>query len=403
MTNEVQNNCRQQPKKPKPKTTDKPQNYRRKHVCTNVLWNCWYKALLEYKTKYGDCLVPKLYNSYKDDTKFSRSLGGWVGQQRRLKKKGKLREDRKMLLDQIGFSWSVDSEYTQGISMKHWLVQYERLKEYYVKHGHFQVAENDPDKELYAFVKRTKNDKDAISGVKINLLTKIGFTWNEADDNCKEEEPKQKKIKLGNTIHSGNCQIPQGPLPDQLLQKRFQIQMNQIPQMLFAGNGPLPFQPPTRQAEKNAPIQWNQKSQMFGLQIQGNRNYPIAPAINCPLPSEHSKPPTRKVEKRPKSYTFTNTKKKKTKLKYNTNNGNCKEPEGPIPEQFLKGWLHIIRNKNSKMLSANNCSSPSEQSEPPTIQVKPEEKESQIFPNTTEEPVCEEFFDVVPTESDNWV
>jgi superfamily II DNA or RNA helicase len=61
-------------------------------------WNERYSALLQFKSRTGNCDVPA---TYKDDP----SLGVWVANQRRLKNSGKLNAAKQRLLEEIGFTW----------------------------------------------------------------------------------------------------------------------------------------------------------------------------------------------------------------------------------------------------------------------------------------------------------
>jgi hypothetical protein len=69
-------------------------------LANNPLWNQNYANLVEFKRKNGHCLVPQ---RYKEDA----SLGKWVGTQRGYHTNNKLRLDRKVLLDELGFVWRV--------------------------------------------------------------------------------------------------------------------------------------------------------------------------------------------------------------------------------------------------------------------------------------------------------
>jgi hypothetical protein len=63
-------------------------------------WNTQYEKLVEFKRKNGHCIV---LHRYEKDV----SLGYWVDRQRQRHSKNKLRLDRKVLLDEIGFVWKV--------------------------------------------------------------------------------------------------------------------------------------------------------------------------------------------------------------------------------------------------------------------------------------------------------
>eukprot|EP00546_Thalassionema_frauenfeldii_P007621 CAMPEP_0178919874 /NCGR_PEP_ID=MMETSP0786-20121207/14683_1 /TAXON_ID=186022 /ORGANISM="Thalassionema frauenfeldii, Strain CCMP 1798" /LENGTH=364 /DNA_ID=CAMNT_0020593861 /DNA_START=9 /DNA_END=1103 /DNA_ORIENTATION=+ len=61
-------------------------------------WNAILEKLQSYKERFGDCRVPW---KFEEDP----SLSEWVRTQRKLNKKGNLRDDRKKALDSIGFVW----------------------------------------------------------------------------------------------------------------------------------------------------------------------------------------------------------------------------------------------------------------------------------------------------------
>jgi hypothetical protein len=88
-------------------------------------WNKKYQTLVEFKSKNGHCLVPKMYR--EEDM----SLGKWVGNQRQIHSNNKLRLDRKGLLDELEFVWNVEDHQ--------WHLQYENLVEFEQKNGHCLV------------------------------------------------------------------------------------------------------------------------------------------------------------------------------------------------------------------------------------------------------------------------
>jgi hypothetical protein len=67
-------------------------------------WNKQYEKLVEFKRKNGHCLVP---SGYQEDA----SLGFWVSIQRHTQfhSKNKIKSNRHVLLDEIGFVWKVDN------------------------------------------------------------------------------------------------------------------------------------------------------------------------------------------------------------------------------------------------------------------------------------------------------
>jgi hypothetical protein len=71
-------------------------------VANSAQWNKQYEKLVAFKRKNGHCIVPK---RNKEDA----SLGAWVDNQRTAHTKNKIKPDRKVLLDEIGFVWKVDT------------------------------------------------------------------------------------------------------------------------------------------------------------------------------------------------------------------------------------------------------------------------------------------------------
>jgi uncharacterized protein YbgA (DUF1722 family) len=65
-------------------------------------WHQHYEKLVEFKQKNDHCIVPQ---GYKEDKAF----GVWVARQRTFNTKKKMRQDRKELLDELGFVWKVDN------------------------------------------------------------------------------------------------------------------------------------------------------------------------------------------------------------------------------------------------------------------------------------------------------
>ncbi len=64
-------------------------------------WDKNYALLREYREMEGDCAVPP-------DTDFDGvKLGAWVQRQRVLRAKGRLNDDQRRRLDQVGFIWKV--------------------------------------------------------------------------------------------------------------------------------------------------------------------------------------------------------------------------------------------------------------------------------------------------------
>ena len=100
-------------------------------VSHDTKWEIMLDRLLEFKKRYGNCLVP---NRYKDDFK----LGSWVSTQRKQYKalacgrydSTTLPASRINRLNEIGFAWN-----TSDPRRVDWEVRYSELKEFLLKYG----------------------------------------------------------------------------------------------------------------------------------------------------------------------------------------------------------------------------------------------------------------------------
>jgi hypothetical protein len=101
---------------------------------TNQTWHQQYEKLVEFKQTNGHCLVPR---GYKKDM----ALGTWVGNQRGRHTNNEMRQDRKELLDELGFAWKVRA--TGADNKKHdkyWHQQYGKLLEFKQTNGNTLAA-----------------------------------------------------------------------------------------------------------------------------------------------------------------------------------------------------------------------------------------------------------------------
>jgi len=93
-------------------------------------WFLMLQQLAEYKKIYGDCNVSQLNKEFK-------ILGRWVNDQRLNYSKGKLKQHRKELLEEIGIIWNAkENKFTTKLKL---------LSEYHQKYGHFDVKQSDTE------------------------------------------------------------------------------------------------------------------------------------------------------------------------------------------------------------------------------------------------------------------
>jgi hypothetical protein len=139
---------------------------------SDKIWPQQYVKLVEFKRKNGHCLVP---TRYQEDV----SLGTWVNTQRQFRSKNKLRLDRKLLLDELGFAWKLRA--TGDSNRKTWHQQYEQLVDFQRKNGNCLVPQKyrkdglslgkwvTRQRHLHVYNKLRRDRKD--------LLDEIGFDW----------------------------------------------------------------------------------------------------------------------------------------------------------------------------------------------------------------------------------
>lgn len=155
-------------------------------------WERMFAALLAYKQKHGDCLVPAKWG-------MNPALGGWVSHLRQLKSIGKLSEDRMRRLDQIGFVWnSIDTR---------WEKMFAALSEYKRQHGHCEVPDDhsaNPQLGFWVSTQRQARKNGKISKGRLQRLDEIGFVWEPYDAFWEEMYGALVAYKR----QHGDCNVP---------------------------------------------------------------------------------------------------------------------------------------------------------------------------------------------------
>lgn len=164
----------------------------------NKKWMGRYKALVQYREKFGNCNVPFQTTFHKnigsktkqqqEQHKKMVTLSKWVKRQRhqyKLRASGKhshLTDERVQLLEDIGFIW--DSHDAA------WEENYEGLLEFHRKNGHCHVPV--AEARLSTWMKRQRRQyKLFIAGkpstmtqTRIDKLNKLGFVWYGSCNHC---------------------------------------------------------------------------------------------------------------------------------------------------------------------------------------------------------------------------
>jgi hypothetical protein len=135
-------------------------------------WNEKFHLLEEYHAEHGDCLVPRAYRSVENKI----TLGEWVSHQRAKHAAGKLRKDRLIRLESLGFSFRALPD--DSVRAK-WDRLYERLVRYNRQHGDCLVPRvYEADRQLGRWVGTLRHiGEQALSADQRAALEEIGFCW----------------------------------------------------------------------------------------------------------------------------------------------------------------------------------------------------------------------------------
>lgn len=142
-----------------------------------LLWQENYEKLVAFVQTYGHALVPNLFVNGRAEC-----LGRWVRAQRSSYLQGTLPDERKELLEDLGFVWIVlacgHSSNAERVSRVAWNEMYARLVSYRGLHGDCLVPrEYSEDKELARWVEeqRLGLKSGSIHPSRIDRLDAIGF------------------------------------------------------------------------------------------------------------------------------------------------------------------------------------------------------------------------------------
>jgi len=159
-------------------------------------WNEYYNLAIQYYNHYGHLEMPALFKTFdgiNEDEK-GYKLGVWIQNNRSHFKKGILKEDRKILLDNIGMVWSVDQI--------RWNLMYDLACKYYEHNHHlnvpisfktldgFNYSENGYSLGTWVQTQKTRNNDNyqysRITDEQKSKLEKLGIIWNISDTSWEE-------------------------------------------------------------------------------------------------------------------------------------------------------------------------------------------------------------------------
>lgn len=175
-------------------------------------WDDQCAKLAAFKKKFGHCNVPY---KWKKDPWF----GHWVSEQRGLRNRGRLREDRVARLERLGFNWTSHygceprlPSYLKWMNTRdlQWNIQYNRLVQYQKEHGNCYVPLKDGyGGSLREWVQRQRDEGrlQHLATKHRRLLDKIGFNWDGQQANQDRWDKRFAKLAAFKKKY-GHCDVP---------------------------------------------------------------------------------------------------------------------------------------------------------------------------------------------------
>jgi hypothetical protein len=133
------------------------------------LWEERFLQLREFIQEHGHSYVPGTRGALNRNE----LLGRWVETQRRFRKTGQLRQDRKQRLDAIGFDW----EPMESV----WVEMLGRCRGFRARYGHLAIPMHfaeDPELAAWAGDKRARYARGTLEDRHIQRLERLGFCWD---------------------------------------------------------------------------------------------------------------------------------------------------------------------------------------------------------------------------------
>ncbi|MEQ1851892.1 MAG: Helicase associated domain protein [Chthoniobacteraceae bacterium] len=146
------------------------------------IWNRWLQRLRSFKDVNGHCDVPRTGGE-------NSKLAVWITDQRRAARDGKLSEENRRKLDELGFIWFQKQDY--GVQ---WNEMFNRLCAFQKAHGHVNVVPSSPDRKLARWVgTQRRYYRDGIMlPERLQKLQSIGFRWGRD----RHEKPIESETRI---------------------------------------------------------------------------------------------------------------------------------------------------------------------------------------------------------------
>ena len=165
-------------------------------------WLKKYKRLVEFHSEHGHCLVVSKAKGPHDE------LAEWVGKQRQAYRNGKLMEERKFLLDGLGFVFKFDkADPSASLTQNHWEEMFQHLVAFKEKYGHVEVNRKFTKWGLgnWVSVQRAEGRKGKLDPRRAVRLQALGLSWGK-DWDQRWEEGYAILVKYHKKY--GHCRVP---------------------------------------------------------------------------------------------------------------------------------------------------------------------------------------------------
>ena len=137
-------------------------------------WKHRIRDLKLFKKEHGHCNVPQKYQP-------NLALGHWVAKMRHWKKRGKLAEDKILILDGLGFVWAIKP---RGVQVS-WKQRIHDLEAFKKKHCHCNVPQRyslNPALGHWVANLRQRKKRGELAEDRIHMLDALGFCWDRLLD-----------------------------------------------------------------------------------------------------------------------------------------------------------------------------------------------------------------------------
>jgi hypothetical protein len=132
-------------------------------------WKNMYQKLVDFNQQNGHAMVPT----------YQKGLGHWVSKQRVRYRNGRMTDDRKELLDEIGVVWKISSPDANADRLqRRWDGMFHKLVEYREIHGNCNVPKTwDNDSSLGRWVQKQRVIRQSMDASRVERLDSVGFCW----------------------------------------------------------------------------------------------------------------------------------------------------------------------------------------------------------------------------------